>query len=178
VVGSFGGNIVRVRDVAEVSWATEEATYLGWYNGERAAFVTANQKEGQNVFKVRDGIFAVLDQFEERLPADIRMERAFDQSISVAGRLNRLYLERGDLRLTPSGVEVHDAVGVRLESVPVPTVPRSEVIDELWTVARQGSAPLHSGAWSRATLEVCLAILASHQSRAAIMLGKQVALPI
>lgn len=93
VVGSFGGNIVRVRDVAEVSWATEEATYLGWYNGERAAFVTANQKEGQNVFKVRDGIFDVLDQFEERLPADIRMERAFDQSISVAGRLNRLYLD-------------------------------------------------------------------------------------
>lgn len=86
--------------------------------------------------------------------------------------------ERGDLRLTPSGVEVHDAQGVHLESVPVPTVPRSEVIDELWTVAREGSAPLHSGAWSRATLEVCLAILASHQARAAIMLGKQVALPI
>lgn len=93
VVGSFGGNIVRVRDVAEVSWETEEATYLGWYNGERAAFVTANQKEGQNIFKVRDAIFEVLDEFEQRLPADIRMERAFDQSVSVASRLNRLYLD-------------------------------------------------------------------------------------
>ena len=93
VIGSFGGNIVRVRDVAEVSWETEEATYLGWYNGERAAFVTANQKEAQNIFNVRDGIFEVLDQFEKRLPADIRMERAFDQSISVASRLGRLYLD-------------------------------------------------------------------------------------
>lgn len=85
--------------------------------------------------------------------------------------------ERGDLRLTPTGVEVHDAQGVRFESEPVPTVPRSEVIDELWAVARGGRVPIHGGAWSRATLEVCLAILASHRARAAIMLSEQVALP-
>jgi phthalate 4,5-cis-dihydrodiol dehydrogenase len=85
--------------------------------------------------------------------------------------------ERGDLRLTPTGVEVHDTQGVRFESEPVPAVPRSEVIDELWSVAREGSEPVHGGAWSRASLEVCLAILASHRSRAAIMLSEQVALP-
>jgi multidrug efflux pump subunit AcrB len=122
VIGNYGGNIVRVRDVAEVSWATEEATYLGWYNGERAAFVTANQKEGQNVFKVRDGIFAVLDEFEERLPADVRMERAFDQSISVASRLNRLYLDFAiavglvSITLLPLGLR---AAGIVMVSIPL-----------------------------------------------------------
>ena len=122
VIGNYGGNIVRVRDVAEVSWATEEATYLGWYNGERAAFVTANQKESQNVFKVRDGIFAVLDEFEERLPADVRMERAFDQSISVASRLNRLYLDFAiavglvSITLLPLGLR---AAGIVMVSIPL-----------------------------------------------------------
>ncbi|MBX3445313.1 MAG: efflux RND transporter permease subunit [Parvibaculaceae bacterium] len=122
VIGNFDGNIVRVRDVAEVSWATEEATYLGWYNGERAAFVTANQKEGQNVFKVRDGIFEVLDAFEERLPADVRMERAFDQSISVASRLNRLYLDFAIavslvmITLLPLGLR---AAGIVMVSIPL-----------------------------------------------------------
>ncbi len=82
-----------------------------------------------------------------------------------------------DLRLTPTGVEVHDASGMHLETVPVPSVPRSEVIDELWSVAREGRAPLHGGAWSRATMEVCLAILASERERAAIMLRQQVDLP-
>lgn len=82
-----------------------------------------------------------------------------------------------DLRLTPRGVEVHDAAGVRLESVPVPPVPRSEVIDELWAVAREGHAPVHGGAWSRATVEVCLAVLASASERKAIMLGHQSGLP-
>lgn len=81
-----------------------------------------------------------------------------------------------DLRLTPTGVQVHDASGTHLETVAVPAVPRSEVIDELWAVARQGREPVHGGAWSRATMEVCLAILASERERAAIMLRQQVAL--
>ena len=38
--------------------------------------------------------------------------------------------------------------------------PRDEVIDELWGVTRLDHAPRHDGAWSRATLEVCLAMLA------------------
>jgi phthalate 4,5-cis-dihydrodiol dehydrogenase len=82
-----------------------------------------------------------------------------------------------DLRLTPRGVEVHDADGVRFESVPVPSVPRTEVIDELWAVAREGAEPVHGGAWSRATMEVCLAILESQREGAAIILRHQVAPP-
>ncbi|MFD0668966.1 Gfo/Idh/MocA family protein [Ramlibacter sp. MAHUQ-53] len=81
-----------------------------------------------------------------------------------------------DLRLTPHGVEVHDAQGVRLERVPVPAVPRSEVIDELWSVAREGAAPVHGGEWSRATMEICLALLASARDRRTIELRQQVAI--
>lgn len=84
--------------------------------------------------------------------------------------------EGADLRLTPYGVEVHDARGVQLQRLPLPQVPRSEVVDELWASARQGQAPLHSGAWSRATLEVCLAMLASDRQRAPVALQHQVIL--
>ena len=80
-----------------------------------------------------------------------------------------------DLRLTPTGVEVHDREGVSHLSEPVPAIARSEVIDELWAVARAGQAPVHSGAWSRATLEVCLAMLASQREGRAIALHHQVA---
>lgn len=82
--------------------------------------------------------------------------------------------EHGDLRLTPYGVEVHDAQGVRLESLPKPCVPRYEVVDELWAVARLGHQPKHSGAWSKATLEVCLAILESSRQRTTVALQHQV----
>jgi phthalate 4,5-cis-dihydrodiol dehydrogenase len=82
--------------------------------------------------------------------------------------------DRGDLRLTPTGVEVHDAQGVHLEPCTLPAVPRAEVVDELWAVAREGRPPLHGGRWSRATLELCLALLASQAGGTDIMLQQQV----
>jgi len=83
--------------------------------------------------------------------------------------------ERGDLRLTPHGVEVTDDQGTRIERAHLPAAPRGEVIDELWSVAREGRAPLHGGAWSRATLELCLALLESQRTGADVRLHHQVA---
>lgn len=83
--------------------------------------------------------------------------------------------ERGDLRLTPHGVAVVDAQGRRFVAADIPPVARAEVIDELWRVAREGAQPLHGGAWSRATLEVCLAILESGRRAVDIMPTLQVA---
>lgn len=82
--------------------------------------------------------------------------------------------EGGDLRLTPNGVHVFDKSGSRLVKATVSSVPRGEVVDELWGVAREGRAPLHSGPWSRATLEVCLAMLESSRRSVDIMLKLQV----
>lgn len=81
-----------------------------------------------------------------------------------------------DLRLTPFGVEVHDAQGVSMARLDLPQVPRSEVIDELWCVGREGHPPVHNGQWSLATMEVCLAILASDRTRAPVSLHHQTGL--
>ena len=83
--------------------------------------------------------------------------------------------DRADLRLTPGGVEVTSASGTEFVPIQLPRVPRAEVIDELWAVARQKEAPLHSGEWSRATLEVCLAMLESGAAGTDVTLGRQVA---
>jgi phthalate 4,5-cis-dihydrodiol dehydrogenase len=85
--------------------------------------------------------------------------------------------ERGELRLTPRGVQVFDDQGTHFVPANVPAVPRGEVIDELWSVAREGRTPLHGGRWSRATMEVCLALLASQRTGADIMLKHQVPVP-
>jgi phthalate 4,5-cis-dihydrodiol dehydrogenase len=84
--------------------------------------------------------------------------------------------DRGDLRLSPKGVEIHDQNGVRTIDAPSNATPRKTVIDELWQTARNQRVPLHSGAWSRATLEVCLGILASSRSGEDIIMHQQVSL--
>lgn len=82
-----------------------------------------------------------------------------------------------DLRLTPSGVEVTDPHGTHLLEGSLPSVPRGEVVDEVWRVMREGNSPLHDGQWALATLEVCLAMLASDADRRDMPLYHQVATP-
>ena len=71
-----------------------------------------------------------------------------------------------DLRVTPDGVRVYADDRIDNRRLPAPPWPRKEVIDELWSVVREGRSPLHGGAWGLATTEVTLAMLASGRSRA------------
>ena len=93
VVSARAGRAVHVRDIAEVSWSAEEERYVGRFNGTRAVFVTASMKDNQNVFTVRDAIYARLPQFRAGLPARIRLENGFDQSANVDHRLSRLQVD-------------------------------------------------------------------------------------
>jgi len=93
VVAAVEGRIVRVRDIANVSWNTQQWSYTGRFNGKRAVFVTANQKEGRNVLEVQKRIETVIERFESGLPKRIVLERGFEQSRNVSGRLSRLYTD-------------------------------------------------------------------------------------
>jgi phthalate 4,5-cis-dihydrodiol dehydrogenase len=78
--------------------------------------------------------------------------------------------EKADLRPLPSGVMIYGDGEKRLDPLPAPQVPRVEVIDELYAAVVEGRAPLHSGEWASATLEVCLAMLRSARQRKEILL--------
>jgi multidrug efflux pump subunit AcrB len=90
VIAGAGGRLIRVRDVADVTWGYADSTYRARYNGKRAVLVTVTQQEGQNIQTVRDGVWAVLDTFQAELPAGITLERGFDQAHNVSRRLSRL----------------------------------------------------------------------------------------
>ena len=90
VVAGAPGAIVRLRDVASVTWGYADPTHLARWNGRRAVWVTATQQSGENIQRVRDGMWAAMDSFEQSLPAGVRLERAFDQAENVSQRLTRL----------------------------------------------------------------------------------------
>jgi phthalate 4,5-cis-dihydrodiol dehydrogenase len=83
--------------------------------------------------------------------------------------------ERADLRPTPDGVTIYQNGIARLDPLPPPSVPRAEVIDELYAVVVDNRRPLHDGAWAMATLEVCLAMLQSSRMGRDVALVHQVA---
>jgi len=91
VVAAVGGRIVRVREVADVSWQNQPLSYIGRFTGKRAVFVTANQKEGFNILDVNARMETALERFEKDLPRRIKLERGFEQARNVSSRLNHLY---------------------------------------------------------------------------------------
>ncbi len=87
-VRSVDGRTVRVRDVADVAQRDGEATHLVRFDGKRAVLLAANQKEGQNVFAVREGLERALEAFRPSLPPGVRLEVSFDQVRNVEHRLS------------------------------------------------------------------------------------------
>src|SRR6185436_14622574 len=122
VVAVADGRSVRVRDIAEVSWDTQQHVYIGRFNGQRAVFVTANQKDGYNIFDVRQRILAAAERFKTQLPKRIHLELGFDQSENVEHRLDRLQDDFGiaialvAITLLPLGLR---AASVVMISIPL-----------------------------------------------------------
>ena len=84
--------------------------------------------------------------------------------------------ELADLRPTPEGVMIHADFEERLDVIPLSSIPRAEVIDELYDSVVNGRVPIHNGKWAMATLEACLAILQSAREQREIPLNHQVGL--
>lgn len=106
----------------------------------------------------------------------------YNAAVSVAPRRHQHFgfllasCAHADLRPTPDGVMIYGDFERRLEKVAVAAVPRAEVIDEFYDAITAGRAPLHTGRWAMATLEVCLAILRSAKERREITLENQIGL--
>jgi phthalate 4,5-cis-dihydrodiol dehydrogenase len=58
----------------------------------------------------------------------------------------------------------------RLDPLPAPAVPRSEVVEELYAAVAEGAPPLHGGEWGAATMDVCFAILKSSREKREVVL--------
>jgi multidrug efflux pump subunit AcrB len=90
VLRAADGRVVRVGDVADVTWGNREHRHLTRFNGKRALFVTAKGKLGEDVFNIKTAIDSQVNDFAKRMPADIKLERGFDQSLTVNERLGKL----------------------------------------------------------------------------------------
>jgi len=71
--------------------------------------------------------------------------------------------ERGDLRPMADSILVYSDTSSETRALEVPSVPRGEVIDELYGAIVQKTPPIHDGEWARGTLEICVAMLKSSE---------------
>jgi len=127
IVHAGNGKVLYLKDVADVSFAYEDDKYRARVNEKTAIYVTVQQKENTNIFKVLDQVKPKIDNFRNNLPETIQLEYVFDQSISVADRLNTFFsnLLQG---LVLVGIVVLLAVGFRAAGIVILVIPFSILI--------------------------------------------------
>lgn len=92
IIDAREGQIVYVKDVADVFFSYEDKQHIGRFNGEKSLFLALSQKEGTNIFDIFEGIKEKITIFESELPSNIRFEAIFDQSESVSKRLYGFFM--------------------------------------------------------------------------------------
>ncbi|MCP4218478.1 MAG: efflux RND transporter permease subunit, partial [bacterium] len=82
VIHSEGTKVIYLKDIADVYSAYEDNNYFARFNGQRAIFVTATQKDGTNIFTISKKLHETIAHFREKLPSKIQLAYVHDQSES------------------------------------------------------------------------------------------------
>ncbi len=127
IIHARAGRPLRLKDIARVEFTDEDQTYKARYNGRRSVFLTMSQKEGTNIFNVIEAAKGEINAFRQNLEDGTRLFYVFDQSRSVARRLNVFFynLAQGMLLV---GFIIFLAFGFNLSVVITLVIPLSIVI--------------------------------------------------
>ncbi|MCB9206483.1 MAG: efflux RND transporter permease subunit [Ignavibacteriales bacterium] len=92
VVNSVNGQILFLKDIANVCRTYEDPKYIAKFNNKRAIFISADQKIGTNIFDVSNSLKEKVEEYKSKLPKSMSLETVFDQSQSVDKRLTGFFL--------------------------------------------------------------------------------------
>ena len=93
IVYSANGKNIQLQDVAKVAYDYAEEMHITRLNGHRSVFVTAAQKNGENISMTQKKYLPIIEKFKSTLPANINLVHHFDQANNVNKRLSSLGID-------------------------------------------------------------------------------------
>ncbi|MBD5343082.1 MAG: efflux RND transporter permease subunit [Bacteroides sp.] len=89
-VGSFGGRIVYLKDVARIEDSLEERTQQTFNNGQEGAMIVIQKQSGANSVEISNKVMKMLPQLQKNLPADIKIGVIMDTSDNIRNTIASL----------------------------------------------------------------------------------------
>lgn len=89
-VGSFGGKIVYLKDVARIEDTLEERTQQTYNNGEEGAMIVIQKQSGANSVEISDKVMSMLPQLQKNLPSDVKIGVIVDTSDNIRNTIASL----------------------------------------------------------------------------------------
>ncbi|MDE6006269.1 MAG: efflux RND transporter permease subunit [Muribaculaceae bacterium] len=89
-VGSYGGKIIYLKDVARIEDTLEERTQQTFNNGKEGAMIVIQKQSGANSVEISDKVKKILPQLEKNLPSDIKIGVIVDTSDNIRNTIASL----------------------------------------------------------------------------------------
>jgi hydrophobic/amphiphilic exporter-1 (mainly G- bacteria), HAE1 family len=90
VVGSFNGNNIYLRDVAEVRDTIRDTRLYEQVNGEKGMRLFIQKQSGANSVRIAEEVEAQLTELAKTLPPDVKIEKIFDTADFIKGSIGNL----------------------------------------------------------------------------------------
>lgn len=127
VVKSRDGQIIFLRDIAKIHYRLEDIRYKARFNGRRAVFITAEQKEDFNIFKIRKALNPQIETFKKQLPQNIELYTVFDQADKVDENIDR-FVSSLIMGMILVGLVIFGALGGRSSLIVITAIPLTVII--------------------------------------------------
>jgi len=88
VIKSYQGRIIYLKNVADVHFDYADNRYYARYNGNRAIFMSIQQKQDYNIYSIAGKIDQLVKRYRSANAEDPQLFTVFDQSKSVDERIN------------------------------------------------------------------------------------------
>jgi hydrophobe/amphiphile efflux-1 (HAE1) family protein len=89
-VGSYQGNIVKIKDIAEVEDSYPEEKSKAMINGKTGAMMMIQKRSEANTVNVCDSIKKMIPELQKRLPKDVKLTVLMDNSKDIRRTLSNL----------------------------------------------------------------------------------------
>ncbi|MBQ0117241.1 MAG: efflux RND transporter permease subunit [Flavobacterium sp.] len=87
------GEIVRLKDVAEVSRGYADPTSKATVNGEKAMLVSIQMQEGNNIVKFGEEVNKIIDELQLTIPSDVKLIKVVNQPEMVDHNISHFIKE-------------------------------------------------------------------------------------
>ena len=90
VVTSDSGNVIYLKDVAEVVQSHKEREAITRLNGSEAVEIAIYKEGDANTVAVAEAVNQRMDEIRAALPSTMKLEKVYDQSIFIASAVNEV----------------------------------------------------------------------------------------
>lgn len=83
--------VLKLEDIATISFSSAKPTYLSFYKDHPVVFLTVEQRKNTNIFDLTNDLKNELTLFKSQLPNSVKLDVIFEQAESVSTRVNGFF---------------------------------------------------------------------------------------